>query len=936
MRIALIAIASIACFGIFAPGQASADFGIEEFEAGTCSENTEPAFPFGTGPGQCTYDTPGRFYTQAGGHPNFGIIDFTFNTQGSGAPDGQVQNVRTDLPVGLSVNPEAVPKCTEEQLETVGCPPDTKIGENYITAYAPGVLSFTDYVTLPAVNVYNMVPPEGQPLMAGMRVVVGLLGVDEPIYLVGDVEWEGDYHQFFTISDISEDVQVVRNRLVFDGQANADGAGPDFIRMPSTCVGPQRTYLHVASHADPDDFVTTFADTPLGATGCDAQPFDPQISVDPASDETDSPSAVTIEVEVPESSGDIQPSDIREARVTLPEGMVLNPAAASNLGTCTNAQFGIGTRDEIKCPASSEIGTTAVETPVLPPGTLQGKVYAGEPLSNNPASGEQFRIFADASNERFGVSVRLAGKVMVHPETGRLTAIFDEIPDLKGLPQAPASSVAMELEGGPHGILSTPTTCGPHVTTAKFVPWSTAELSGGPISAFEPSDREGETTSTSSFTLADSPGGGDCAESKGDRPFSPGFDGVTSHWGASVFTKLSVDMSRDDGEQELKDIDLTLPAGLTAKLAGVPYCSEEAIAAARDRDGRAEMASRSCPDASNIGIVGLRAGTGPDPYQVRGYAYLAGPYAGAPLSMVVITPAVAGPYDLGTVVVRVALHVNPVTLEIRALSDPIPSQIKGVNLGVRFIDVWINRENFNVNPTGCWEKFFHGSIFGGGSNPGNSAAWSSRMFMTPYTVQHCEKLGFGPQVFTRMFGPPKIMRRSGHPALRAVVKPRGKANIRRAAVTLPPSLQLDQANIRTVCTRDQYAEGNCPKRSIYGWAVAKSPLLDKRLRGPVYLRSSDNPLPDLVASLRGQVNVELAGRIESKKGRIKTVYTFVPDVPVDGFLLRLRGGPRGLLVANKDLCTRRWAVANRFKGQNGKKHATKSRLAIPCRQQRSR
>lgn len=907
-RIATVALLCLGFLAVAGSSQAKADFGIAEFEAGTCADDTPP----------CTYTSPeSQFYTQAGGHPPFGIIDFTLNG------DESLETVRTDLPPGLSVNPEAAPKCTVDELMgglLPACPAGSQVGTvtiglNAIIPPLPGPF-------LPPLPVYNMEPPgppTAKPLMAAFRVQLPPV-LDEMVQLIGDVEWEGDYHQLFDIPHVNElpipGIRITSTRLVFDGTTGVDGpSGTGFIRLPTVCGVEPVTGLTVTSHDG--TVASTTTSPPAEVDGCENMPFEPEITVQPQSQQTDSPSAVTVRVDVPEPPGEIKPGDIRNVTVMLPEGMSVNPSAARGLGTCTDAQFGKGTRNDIACPANSKIGEVAINTPVLPPNALRGNVYAGQPLSNNPASGKQFRIFIEGTSDRYGVSVRLVGEVSVDPQTGRLTT------RLRDLPQAPFDSFIVRFDGGPRAILSTPETCGPHATAARFEAWSGATHD-----------------STSSFTLTQAPGGGACAKTLGTRPFAPGFNAGTTDTTAGRFAPLFVRASRSDGQQEFKAVHLNLPPGMVASLAGVPYCPEESISAAKaaGRDGAAERAAASCPTSSRIGKVAITAGTGPAPYPVEGTAYLAGPYAGAPISMVVITPAIAGPYDLGTVAVRVALRINPVTVQVLAVSDPIPHSQRGVDLRIRSINVDVDRPRFSLNPTGCWEKFFSGFLYGGGGNPAVTGSWSSVPISHAFRAMNCASLGFAPRIWTRFFGGPRMTRRNAHPPFRAVLRPRqGQANIRRAVVRFPKAILLDQGNIRTVCTRTQWAADNCPQRSIYGRAVAHSPLLDRPLRGPVFLRSSQTGLPNLVARLRGQIEIELVGEIGSSRGGMQTTFHFAPDVPVKQFQLRMQGGKRrGLLVVSHDLCRHRWRVANGFKAHNGKKRIIKSRLRANCRGRQGR
>jgi hypothetical protein len=411
-----------------------------------------------------------------------------------------------------------------------------------------------------------------------------------------------------------------------------------------------------------------------------------------------------------------------------------------------------------------------------------------------------------------------------------------------------------------------------------------------------------------------------------------------------------MNISRADGNQELKGVDLTLPPGLTAKLAGVRYCPPTSLTAAAANSGVAEAAASSCPKSSLIGHADVRAGSGSSPIQIDGKVFLAGRYKGAPLSLAVITPATAGPFDLGTVVVRVALFVDPRTAQVRAVSDSIPHVYGGALLDIRAIAVKLDRKEFSLNPTNCSQLGFDGALLGGGANPADPAAFTRAAVSDPFKVGGCDALGFRPKLFLRLFG---AMRRAKNPKLRAVLIPRaGDANVARAATILPRSLILDQGNLANVCTRVQFAAHDCPKDSIYGYAEAVTPLLDGPLKGPVYLRSSNNVLPDLVAALNGQVDVELASRTDSVHGRIRSTFDATPDVPVSKFVLTLRGGPRGLLVNSRNQCPRKRGAAGkgrreaqaskarrrgkgpraiaRFKGQNDKKLNLKPRLRTPC------
>jgi hypothetical protein len=395
-----------------------------------------------------------------------------------------------------------------------------------------------------------------------------------------------------------------------------------------------------------------------------------------------------------------------------------------------------------------------------------------------------------------------------------------------------------------------------------------------------------------------------------------------------------IKLGRKDGEQELTQLDFTLPPGLSAKLAGVAYCPEEAIAAAKGRTGKEELANPSCPTSSELGTVDTSAGVGSEPVHVGGHVYLAGPYKGAQLSSVVITPAVAGPFDLGNVVVRAPLYVNPETAQITAKSDPIPTILEGIPLKVRSVEIVVGRSGFSLNPTSC-EPMQFGATMSGGS--GATATGGSR-----FQVGGCSALPFNPQLSLKVFGKTN---RNAKPRFKAVLTAQpGEANIARAQVNLPHSLFLEQNHIRTICTRVQFAEGNgngsaCPAGSIYGFARAYSPLLDRALEGPVVLRANggERDLPDIVAALSGQINIALWGKVDSGPNEgLRNTFEVVPDAPVSRFELEMKGGKKGLLVISENLCSRKAKTKAivRMTGQNGALKKWKPKVKNQCKRKK--
>jgi hypothetical protein len=900
------------------------------WQAGTCTTDTP----------ECSPETPAQFYTKAGGHPQIGFTQYTIKQEeyeaGKTIPIGSAGTIRVDLPPGLTVNPEATPvRCTLAQFEEKkpadpsegpNCPAGSQVGEELLTVkvvLGPG--KGTAVPPTPGatrVPLYNLVPAEGEPALFGFKI--GAPPVKKPVFLKTDIAWESDYHAGFTIElpTPSPGTLSWKSRLVNFGKSG-DGT---YITNPTTCTNPTQAPFqkNLSTFLRARPAVEVNPGFPVGATpfeaplppgvqveDCAAVPFDPTLEVGAGTIEADSPARPSVTVKLPFVTGGetISQSHVRSARVTLPGGMGLNPSGAVGLAACTDAQFAKGQRvGNNSCPAASKIGTVEVDSPPLPDGSLKGDVYVGEQKSSDPSSGEEFRVLIEAKSQRYGIVSRLVGNVIANPVTGQLTAVLDEqevgqfagtLP--RGLPQVPVESVRMRFDSG-NAVLTSPPTCAVSETTSVMEPWST------PASTKTPSSK---------FTLTTQPGGGTCSQTMAGRPFAPAYTAKTDSTTAAAKSPFRVHIARPDGQQELKVVDVTLPKGLTGKLAGLQYCSETALASAASATGRSVLAKPACPDKSFLGTADTTAGTGKDPLKIPGNAYLAGPYKGAPISMAVVTPAVAGPYDLGTVVVRVALFVDPATAQVNAVSDSIPDVFGGVKLDIRTIDVDVTRKGFMRNPTNCAAQATSGTLKGGGANPADASTFSSYAVSSPFQATGCNKLGFKPKLTTQLFGPTA---RAKNPRIKAVLKARnGDANLSRSALTLPHSLFLDQSHIGTVCTRKQLAAQSCPKGAVYGQAQATSPLLDKALKGPVFLVSSDNPLPDLVADLRGQINIQLHGVISSKRGGIKTVFTPLPDVAVRKFVLNMKGGEKSLLVNSRNLCSGSQVSVMNLKAQNGKK-----------------
>jgi uncharacterized repeat protein (TIGR01451 family) len=874
--------------------------------------------------GMTPYAEDGTAETLAGGHPHVFSVNLSFSTQKLGPFDptgvgGGERDVYTYLPHGMILNPTATPRrCEEVLMEAFACPANTQIGvANILTS----VLSPQIIRSQP---VYNLEPAPGKAANFGFVAIV------YPVHIEGGVR-PGDYTEMAETRGIPElngkpstGVQLLLwgdpSAPSFDeARVSTFGDCPsspcpvpeqntEALAMPTSCpeaapIGEAEAFSWEHPSGPPAvraDVMRDANGNEAGMTGCAGEEFNPTLKARPTTNTADSPSGLEVDLEVPQTSSLSQraTAHLRKTVVTLPEGLVVNPSSANGLSGCSSAQIGIDNAtavpngNPVACPDASRIGSIEVDSP-LEDHPLLGSIFAATPHDNPFDS--LLAIYAVIDDKPSGVLVKLPGKVEADPNTGRLVSTFDNNPQL------PFSHFRLSFFGGAHGVLRTPAVCGDYSTTSELTPWSAPD-SGPPA------------TPQDDYAISAPPSGGSCA---GSLANNPSLDAGVIIPIAAKYTPFVLHLRRPDGSQQISSFTTKLPPGLTGKLAGTAECSDAALAAAGAKTGAAEQASPSCPPSTHLGEVVAGAGAGPSPYYAHGEAYLAGPYKGAPLSMAVITPAVAGPYDLGTIVVRAALHVDQNSGQITALTDPIPSILQGIPLDVRSIDVKLDRPNFTLTGTSCDPSSIDGSLT---STLGQIAPLSSR-----FQLGECSGLAFKPKLAIRLFG---STTRSGHPALKATVTmPEGGANIAQASVALPHSEFLDQAHIGTVCTRVQFAAGdgngsNCPAGSIYGSATATSPLVDYTLEGPAILRSSSHQLPDLVIALHGPpsqpIAVDAVGRVDSVKGGIRTTFEGLPDLPVSSFVLNMQGAKKGLLQNSTNICKETNRATALFAGQNAK------------------
>jgi hypothetical protein len=653
-----------------------------------------------------------------------------------------------------------------------------------------------------------------------------------------------------------------------------------------------------------------------------ASSFEPTLTVT-AGAAADSPNPLRLQLElVPEGEPGLELSAVD---LTLPRGLSLDPSGFPGLQGCSPAQAGLTSpprstpaifdAEPATCPTAARLGTLEIGSSLAHP--LSGALYLATP-GENPF-GATFGFYAVLEEPEAPFLLKLAGRLTPDPATGQLSASFPEIPDL------PVSSAKLEIPGGPQGLLTSPPTCGEFAVAAKLTP-STGE-------ALAP---------TGSFAVSEGPGGTACAATEAAEPNRPGFAAATLDPAAGAFSPFFLRITREAGSQPLAAIAATLPPGLLGRLAGIEICSEAQIAGAEARGGEggatAELAAPSCPASSQVGTIDVASGSG-EPLRTSGRVYLAGPYKGAPLSVVSITPALAGPFDLGAVVDRVASYVNPITTQIEPVTDTVPTIVDGVPLDLRSVDVELNRPEFTLNPTNCNPLATVGSLT---SSLGQSVAVSS-----PFQAIGCQALPFHPKLKIKLSG---ATRRTGSPALSAVITALpGEANSAYGRVTLPPSEFVDNAHFGDVCTNVQFNAGpgngaECPRRSVYGRARVFTPLLAAPEEGLVYLRSNPEPgLPNLVVALHGPADqpiaIDLVGKIDSaKSGGLRTTFSLIPDAAISRFELHMDGGKKGLLENSKPLCARRTpkhAIVD-LTGQNGKRDDYRTKVEASCRKRHSK
>jgi len=911
-----------------------AGFGVAEYELAPLGEDGAPA-------------------TQAGAHPFQLTTTLVLNQNAEPRnPVEMPKDLSFRLPPGLVGNPQAVAQCTMANFfalvdETNLCSPGTVVGVATVTVHEP---KFAAIFTR-TVPVFNLVPSRGEPARFGFEVLGKV-----PIVIDTSVRSGQDYGVNATVNDASETAGLLSSQVTLWGVpgdprhndargwecvaggeyvnevkkpcpvTNAEPEEP-FLTLPTSCATnpssePVVFSLEADSWAQPGALLSAeYAwmneeGQLLGFEGCGELPFNPEIDVYPEEHAAATPTGLEVKVTVPQKTtleaGGRAEADVRDTTVTLPKGLELSPAAANGLEGCAESQIGfLGLNpatqtdefntSEAACPKGSKVGTVKIKTPLLSH-ELEGGVYLASPAPNGEGGRNPFgslvALYIVAEDPVSGVLVKLAGEGHVNEETLQVSTTFSNAP------QVPFEELRLDLFGGPRASLSTPARCGSFATSALFTPWSGT----GPVSVFSPAEH---------FIVSSGVGGSACP-SHGGLPFAPGFTGYSQSTQAGAFTGFDLELTRPDGDQALNSLSMHLPSGIAALLSSVELCSET------------QAASSSCPAASEVGRAIVFAGLGSDPFvQEGGRVYITGPYGGAPFGLEIVTPAKAGPFDLGYVTVRSKLFIDPNNASVTIISNPLPTQLRGIPLQLKRVLVSVNRPNFEFNPTNCSPMKIEGTISGA---EGAKAAVSS-----PFQVGGCASLPFKPELSASTQGQAS---KANGASFDVTVRSGGlgQANIAKVLLQLPKALPARLTTLQKACTEGVFAANpaSCPEGSVIGTATIHTPVLSSPLTGPAYLVSHGGAaFPDVEFVLQGEgITLVLDGKTQIKNQITYSKFESAPDAPFTVFETVLPAGPHSALTTNLpekakfNLCGTSLTMPTEIVAQNGALINQTTKIAI--------
>ncbi len=902
----------------------------------------------------------GAIDTQAGSHPFQLTTTIALNQRANTLePPGVPRHLRFQLPTGFLGNTTVLKQCDDLDFRHVVeggtvdlCPADTAVGVVNLTVNETHETTFT-------VPIFNLVPKQGEPARFGFEVI----GI--PVTLDTSVRTGSDYGVNVDVNNISELANFISSTVTLWGvpgdsshnesrgwgclaggkyaaeaevscDRSSESNPPPFLTMPTSCGGAWTPTVEgeswplkatreaeaapVSFGAAPYKLIDGFG-RELGVSGCNKLPFGPALEVSPDGEAASTPTGLAVKVNVPQevngNGAGLESSSVKDIAVTFPEGVTVNPASADGLEACSEGQIGFEAGHGVNgsgfeefnpvtepgsktalftpsignpfCPTASKIGTVKIKVPVIK-SPLNGSLYLAAQNAN--PFGSLVAAYIVAKDEESGVVVKLPGEVSLNPVTGQISTTFENSP------QAPLEEAEIHLFGGAQAPFSTPSHCGAYTTDATFTPWS----GGAPIG------------SSSSFKVTSGPNGSACPPAA--LPFTPSLQAGTTNINAGAFSPFVTTIGREDGNQNIDAVQLHTPPGLSGILTGIPLCPE------------AQANAGTCSQASLIGHTTVSVGLGNEPFTVvGGEVFLTEKYAGAPFGLSIVNPAVAGPFNLGKVIVRAKIEVDPHTAALTVTTGEIPHILDGIPLQIKHVNVTIDRPGFTFNPTNCGKTSITGNI-GSVEGAGSPVA-------APFQVTNCAALKFAPKFAVATSG--KTSKAKGASLHVKLTYPQGPvgtyANIARVKVDLPKQLPSRLTTLQKACTNAQF-EANpagCPQASIIGHAKAVTPLIPVPLEGPAYFVShGGEAFPSLIMVLQGYgVKIDLVGTtFISKAGITSSTFKTVPDQPIGSFELTLPQGKYSALAANGNLCTSKLAMPTEFLAQNGAKINDSTKISV--------
>jgi len=901
------------------------------------------AAPVPSGPGLPGYGFVNEPYpfTQAGGHPNALTSKIEFATEkigeGQTGPTRDLKGLRIDLPPGLGADPLAVPRCAHALAVNGGiCPVDSQVGvyvlyESNDKAVLGPIVDLTpeagqtaelglltpDKITVPLTGRIVRTPAGyGLALIADGLPTIGITGVETTLWGV-PAEAVHDPMRGLLCTATS----VEQEWACEGGGAKSGESTTPFLTMPSDCAeGPQSATVWADSWEELGRYAQAKSTFPP-ATGCDRLAFAPEIEVRPDTLLADEPVGLTVNVATVQSENAQEPSapPLRSTRLTFAPGLSISPGIADGLQACErdgargidlptglNAEGEPLTPGEVgegeqpgpsgeaqlapgHCPQASIVGHAEAATPLLA-GPIKGRVYLATPGCGGPdqtpcgaadaADGNLYRMYVELGGEPGdeGLDIKLEAKVQANPATGQLTLTLVEGPQL------PISRLTIDLTGGPRALLDNPASCGPSQTTSDLQAWSTPGTTPAPENMIVNGTPDADP---SSFYEV-----GGCL----GNSFHPGFLAGSLTPQAGDFSSFTFAVTRSDREPYLSQIQLQAPPGVSAMLSSVPPCSQ------------ALAGSGSCPGASLIGSTLISVGAGSLPFELPGRIYLTTGYDGAPFGLSIVTEAIAGPLNLGPIVTRARVDVNPQTAAIEITSDPLPQIVLGAPLRIQKVALDIDRPGFIFNPTDCDPLRVDATV--------TATQEASAELSNPFAAAGCRGLAFKPKLSASANGHTsyaggasldiKLSFSNPHPA--------AEANLAKLEIALPKQLPSRLTTLQSACT-ERVFDANpaaCPKASVVGIARARTPVLAGLLAGPVYFVSHGrNAFPSPVVVLQGNgVSIVLRGSTTvEKSGLARIGFDALPDMPIAHLELYLPQGPHSVLGTNTSLCSITKSVA---------------------------